>query len=188
MKQPTRGKNKQTKTNRKKSARSNTVTHKKRKQEYGTSQLERDFARNFLDKLKLKYIYQFEATDIKRYYDFAVTVYDDYPFKYEERDGLKSIVQEGKRFLIGFLIEVDGDYWHGNPNSVNENELTPMQKHNKKVDEYKDEWALMQNLPLLRFWESDIRKKPRKVMSELKKAVEAARKKKLILENKKKPH
>lgn len=188
MKQPTRGKSKQTRNNRKKSARSNTVTRKKRKQEYGTSQLERDFARDFLDKLKLKYIYQFEATDIKRYYDFAVTVYDDYPFKYEERDGLKSIVQEGKRFLVGFLIEVDGDYWHGNPNSVNENELTPMQKHNKKVDKYKDEWALMQNLPLLRFWESDIRKKPRKVMSELKKAVEDARKKKLVLENKKKPH
>ena len=188
MKQPTRGKTKQTKNSRKKSARSNTVTHKKKKQEYGTSQLERDFARDFLDRLGLKYMYQFEAKDIKRYYDFAVTVYDDYPFRYEERDGLKSIIQEDKRFLIGFLIEVDGDYWHGNPNTVKENEMTQIQKHNKFVDRHKDEWAKMQNIPLIRFWESDIRKKPRKVMSELKKAVEEARKKRMILENKRKPH
>lgn len=188
MKQPTRGKSKQTKNSRKKSARSNTVTHKKPKQEYGTSKLERDFARDFLDKLGLKYIYQFEAKEIKRYYDFAVTVRDDYPFRYEERDGLKSIIQEGKRFLVNFLIEVDGDYWHGNPECINESELTPMQKHNKKVDKYKDDWALMQNLPLLRFWESDIKKRPRKVMAELKKAVEAARKKEFLLENKRKPH
>ena len=37
-------------------------------------------------------------------------------------------------------------------------------------------------------WENDIRKKPRKVMSEIKKYVEAAKKKKMILENRKKPH
>jgi len=188
VKQPTRGKVKQTKNNRKKSARSNTVRKRKVNQQYGTSQLERDFARDFLDKLGLKYIYQFEAKEIKRYYDFAITVYDDYPFKYEEKDGLKSIIQEGKEFLVSFLIEVDGDYFHSNPSVVDEKNLNPMQKHNKMVDKHKDEWAAMQGLPLLRLWESDIRKKPRKVLSELKKAVEQARKKRLILENKKKPH
>lgn len=188
VKQPTRGKVKQTKNNRKKSARSNTVRKRKVSQQYGTSQLERDFARDFLDKLGLKYIYQFEAKEIKRYYDFAITVYDDYPFKYEEKDGLKSIIQEGKEFLVSFLIEVDGDYFHSNPSVVDEKNLNPMQKHNKMVDKHKDEWAAMQGLPLLRLWESDIRKKPRKVLSELKKAVEQARKKRLILENKKKPH
>jgi very-short-patch-repair endonuclease len=56
------------------------------------------------------------------------------------------------------------------------------------VDKHKDEWAAMQNIPLLRLWENDIRKKPRKVMSEIKKYVEAAKKKKMILENRKKPH
>ena len=188
MKQPTRGKSKQVKSARKKSARSNTVRKKRNDQQYGTSKLERDFARDFLDKLGLKYIYQFEAKNIKRFYDFAVTVYDDYPFKYEEKDGLRSIVQEGKEFLVGFLIEVDGDYFHSNPEIVDENNLNPMQKHNKMVDKHKDEWAAMQGLPLLRLWENDIRKKPRKVMSELKKAVEAAKKRRLILENKKKPH
>jgi hypothetical protein len=189
VKQPTRGKSKQVRTQRKKSARSNTVKKRRRdSQEYGTSKLERDFARDFLDKLGLKYMYQFEAKEIKRFYDFAVTVYDDYPFRYEERDGLKSIIQEGKQFLIGFLIEVDGDYYHSNPDVIDENKLNPMQKHNKMVDKHKDEWAAMQNIPLLRLWENDIRKKPRKVMSEIKKYVEAAKKKKMILENRKKPH
>ena len=83
MKQPIKGKRRKTNTKNQK-PRSNPF--KKRhytNKEYGTSKLEQDFARNFLDKLKLKYVYQFEARDIKRFYDFAVTVYDDYPFKYE---------------------------------------------------------------------------------------------------------
>jgi hypothetical protein len=37
---------------------------------FGTSKLEDDFASGFLDKLKVKYIRQFEAKDIKRFYDF----------------------------------------------------------------------------------------------------------------------
>lgn len=79
--------------------------------QYGTSQLERDFARDFLDRMKIKYVYQFEAKNIKRFYDFAVTVYDNYPFKYEVKDGINSITQTDKMPTIGFLIEIDGDYW-----------------------------------------------------------------------------
>lgn len=54
--------------------------------QYGTSKLEEDFARDFLDKLGVKYIYQFEAKDIHRYFDF---------FLQEEN----------------LLVEIDGDYW-----------------------------------------------------------------------------
>lgn len=54
--------------------------------QYGTSKLEEDFARDFLDKLGVKYVYQFEAKDIKRFFDFYIK---------EEN----------------LLIEVDGDYW-----------------------------------------------------------------------------
>ena len=43
----------------------------------GTSKLEEDFARDFLDKLGVKYIYQFEAKDIGRFYDFAVILNDE---------------------------------------------------------------------------------------------------------------
>lgn len=58
----------------------------KRKPLFGTSKLEEDFARDFLDKLGLKYIYQFEAKSIGRWFDFYLT----------------------KQNLI---IEIDGGYW-----------------------------------------------------------------------------
>ena len=44
-----------------------------------------------------------------------------------------------------------------------------MQKRNKRVDEYKDKWALMHGIPLMRIWEKDIRENPKMVMDELKK-------------------
>ena len=47
--------------------------------------------------------------------------------------------------------------------------MNPMQKHNKRVDEYKDKWALMHGIPLIRIWEKDIRENPKMVMEELKK-------------------
>lgn len=53
---------------------------------YGTSKLEEDFAHNFLDKLGIEYVYQFEAKDIGRYYDFYCKDHN-------------------------LIIEVDGDYW-----------------------------------------------------------------------------
>ena len=59
---------------------------KKPHPKYGTSKLEEDFAHNFLDKLGVKYIYQFEAKDIGRFFDF-----------YLQDENL--------------IIEVDGDYW-----------------------------------------------------------------------------
>ena len=58
--------------NRKKYSNVKTNYHRK----YGTSQLERDFASEYLDKLGLKYIYQYEAKEIGRFYDFAI-IYDE---------------------------------------------------------------------------------------------------------------
>lgn len=81
------------------------------KQKYGTSKLELDFARDFLEKLGVKYIYQYEAKDIGRFFDFAVTVYDNVNFVMEEKDGITCIKQEGQNVPISFLIEIDGGYW-----------------------------------------------------------------------------
>ena len=53
---------------------------------FGTSKLEEDFAKNFLDVLGVKYIYQFEAKSIKRWYDYFLPEHN-------------------------LLIEVDGGYW-----------------------------------------------------------------------------
>jgi len=74
-------------TNRKKNIKK-VATNKKTKNKplFGTSKLEEDFAKNFLDVLGVKYIYQFEAKSIKRWYDYFLPEHN-------------------------LLIEVDGGYW-----------------------------------------------------------------------------
>jgi len=149
---------------------------KKRTKEYGTSKLEADFARDFLDANGLKYIYQYKAESIGRFYDFAVTADTDYPYRMVEKDGIWSVDQNGQYFCVDFIIEVDGDYYHANPLVVNESELNPMQKHNRRVDEQKDRWCAMNCIPLMRVWEHDIRKNPGKVLEELSKYAKIAQK------------
>jgi len=83
----------------------------RKQQKYGTSQLEVDFAHEFLDKLNLKYIYQYEAKDIGRFFDFAVTAYDNIPFIMENKDGIECIKQEKQNVPISFILEIDGGYW-----------------------------------------------------------------------------
>ena len=139
-------------------------------QKYGTSKLEEDFARDFLDKLGIKYIYQFEAKDIGRFYDFAIILNDE--------------MTTGNMILI----EIDGGYFHSDPRVVEEGKLNPMQKHNKRVDEYKDKWALLHGIPLIRIWEKDIRENPKMVMDELKKRLYIQDKKITIKEKKNKRH
>lgn len=132
-------------------------------QKYGTSKLEEDFAKNFLDKLGVKYVYQFEAKDIGRFYDFYLPSHN-------------------------LIIEVDGGYYHSDPRVVDENKLNPMQKHNKRVDEYKDKWALAHGIPIMRIWEKDIREAPDKVLKELKERLYIEDKKVTLTEKKNKRH
>lgn len=139
-------------------------------QKYGTSKLEEDFARDFLDKLGVKYIYQFEAKDIGRFYDFAV------------------ILNENMTVGNMILIEIDGSYYHSDPRLIKEGEMNPMQKRNKRVDEHKDKWALMHGIPLIRIWEKDIRENPKGVMDELKKRLYIEDKKVTLTEKKNKRH
>lgn len=157
-------------------------------QKYGTSQLEVDFAHEFLDKLKLKYIYQYEAKDIGRFFDFAVTAYDNIPFIMENKDGIECIKQDKQNVPISFLVEVDGGFYHSDPRVIGDKKLNPMQKHNKFVDFLKDKWCDLHGIPLLRIWEYDIRKNPKKVIEQLSRYIEDGNKKKRILENKKRPH
>ena len=110
---------------------------------FGTSKLEQDFAEQFLDRLGVDYIWQFEAKDIGRFYDFYLPKHN-------------------------LIIEVDGSYYHSDPRVVDENKLSPMQKKNKRIDEHKDEWALLHGIPIMRIWEYDIRNYPSKVLKELK--------------------
>ena len=48
------------------------VRPKRKHPEYGTSKLELKFAKEFLDVLGVKYIYQFKAEEIGRYFDFFI--------------------------------------------------------------------------------------------------------------------
>lgn len=67
------------------------------------------------------------------------------------------------------LVEIDGSYHHSDPRLVKEEEMNPMQKRNKRVDELKNNWALMHGIPIIRIWEKDIRENPNMVMEYLKK-------------------
>ena len=131
--------------------------------QYGTSKLEEDFAHNFLDKLGVKYVYQFEAKDNGRFFDFYLN---------EEH----------------LIIEVDGDFWHGNPDKYDKEELRGHQKRAQRVDEHKTKWALLHGIPILRFWESDIRKNPKKVMTTLKEELTKRNRQIMLENNKKKRH
>ena len=130
---------------------------------YGTSKLEDDFAKQFLDKLGIEYVYQFEAKDIGRFFDF-----------YLPKSNL--------------IIEIDGDFWHGNPDKYQKEELRGHKIRAQRIDEYKTKWALMHSIPILRFWESDIRKNPKKVMKILKETLNIQNEKIRLDENKKKRH
>ena len=136
--------------------------YKKRKHpKFGTSKLEDDFAKNFLDKLKVKYTWQFEAKDIGRFFDYYLPDYN-------------------------LIIEIDGGYYHSDPRLYEEKDLNRMQKRNKKVDEYKNKWALMHGIPILRIWEKDIREDPKGVMKMLKERLNIEKEKITLNENKNK--
>ena len=116
--------------------------------EYGTSKLEMRFAKNFLDKLGVKYIAQYKAESIGRYYDFRIC--DAY----------------GRP--TGPIIEVQGSYWHGDRRIYEEKDLNKTQLRDIKVDEHKRKWCQMNGIPLIYVWELDIKNNPKQVMEYLK--------------------
>lgn len=161
----------------------------KTNQQYGTSQLERDFAKDFLDKYGIRYIYQYEAKDIKRFFDFAVISDQEAFFFTEEKDGMVSVKQDGQYVPIDFIVEVDGSYFHADPRLLKEGQkLNSTQKHSKFVDEIKNRWCREHHIPLLRIWEYDIRHNPQSVIDELSKYVDIARHKNEVKKRMKRPH
>lgn len=137
------------------------IYKKRNHPKFGTSKLEDDFAKSFLDKLKVKYTWQFEAKDIGRFFDYYLPDYN-------------------------LIIEIDGGYYHSDPRLYEEKDLNKMQKRNKKVDEYKNKWALMHGIPILRIWEKDIREDPKGVMKMLKERLNIEKEKITLNENKNK--
>lgn len=138
-----------------------TYRRNKKHPEYGTSKLEQKFAKEFLDKLGVEYIYQFKMESIGRYMDF-----------YCPKEHLG--------------IEIDGDFYHSF--GLTYEEMSPMQKKNKRVDKQKDHWAIINGIPLLRIWEHDINKHPEKVMNLLKEKLFFYKKQEEIKQEKNKRH
>lgn len=135
--------------------------NKRNHPKYGTSKLEEDFARDFLDKLGVEYVYQFEAKDIGRFFDFRI-------------------------MPNGPIFEIQGGYWHGDPRLYEEKELNSIQKKNRRVDEHKKKWALTNGIPIYYFWEKDIRENHEKVLKEICDILYIENQKNKIKENKKK--
>lgn len=60
------------------------------------------------------------------------------------------------------LIEVDGDYWHGNPlyynksGRDNKKKLNEIQLKKIKQDKEKTDWAFSHGFTLIRIWETEI--------------------------------
>jgi very-short-patch-repair endonuclease len=100
-----------------------------KKNKPNTSKLEYYFIKNFLNVLKLRYIHQWKSS-IGKVYDFYLPE-------------------------LKILIEIDGDYWHLNPN-IYKTPINEIQEKNVINDKIKNEWALLNGIVLLRFWESDI--------------------------------
>lgn len=105
------------------------------------SKLEKKFE-NFLLILDLKFKYQ---------YEFHGRLFDFYIEKYN------------------VLIEVDGDFYHCNPDSIHKEQIYETQKLTKENDIYKDNLCNNHNIKLLRFWEKDINERPEWVMQILRK-------------------
>ncbi len=126
---------------------------------YGTSKLEVYFMENFLDKLGVKYKYQYEVLSIGRTYDFYLPE-------------------------SNILLEIDGCWFHYDPRT-NKKPPNRMQKKSMRVDELKNKWALLNGIVLLRVWEKDIYDNPKEVMDMLIKRIGLEREKQIINESKK---
>lgn len=97
----------------------------------------------FLIDLGVIYERNFLVTNIKTFFDFYIP-------------------------LQNTIIEVDGDFYHCNPNSKFKDPQYPIQYKNLGNDKRKNTWCNNHNITLLRYWEKDIKERPEWVMSDLK--------------------
>jgi len=84
-----------------------------------------------LELLEIEYTHSYFIKDINKIYDFYLPKYN-------------------------ILIEIDGDFWHCNPNTKHALPECKTQEINLINDKFKLQWALDNGYTLLRFWENDI--------------------------------
>lgn len=108
-----------------------------------SSKLETFFIDNYLEKYSIKYTRNYFAKEIKSFYDFYIPE-------------------------LNIIIEVDGDYWHCNPEIYGEPKYENIKKNIEK-DKKKNKWCEDNNITLIRFWENVIKNKPDEILEVLKK-------------------
>lgn len=89
--------------------------------------------KSLLDLENIKYIHSYyvKEKDFNKIYDFYLPDYK-------------------------LFIEIDGDFWHCNPNTKFKDPTCKSQEINKENDIIKNNWVKDNGYKLLRFWESDI--------------------------------
>ena len=65
------------------------------------------------------------------------------------------------------MIEIQGDYWHGNPLVFKEEKLNKIQLKNKLNDINKKNWIIENGYLFEEIWEKDINETPKKVKEKL---------------------
>lgn len=78
----------------------------------------------------------------------------DSSFEYSVIFNFKQFDFGSKKYRI--LIEVHGDYWHGNPKIYKKEELNDIQKKKKIQDEEKYNLAIKHNFKIFYIWEEEI--------------------------------
>lgn len=68
---------------------------------------------------------------------------------------------------FNLIIQWDGDYWHGNIDTLKTAELTSKQIRRRHLDESQNKYFLKCGYKILRFWESEVKNNPQKVKSDI---------------------
>ena len=70
------------------------------------------------------------------------------------------------------IIEFNGDYWHGNPNKYNFQDLTERQKKQVKKDNLLRNYCSNNEIELLEIWESDYKNDVDSIKAKIRKIIE----------------
>lgn len=98
-------------------------------------------------------------------FDLLIKYNIGFKFQFFLNDGINCKSYDFKINGCKILLEIDGDFWHGNPNTKHHFKYL---EEVKKNDLFKKELAEQKGYKLLRFWESDIKENPMIIIDSLK--------------------
>ena len=100
----------------------------------------------------------------------AYALMDELPIEYKKQ------VLIAKKFCVdafipehNIIIQIDGDYWHGNPAKFKD--LDHRQQKRVNIDRSQNAYFAKCGYTVLRFWGSDIRKRPKWIVEQIMQAV-----------------